>query len=59
MTSHDVGCRIADEQDINACGVKDLCQRKVVSRQHTDLFATLFHFLQGMCGNFFLFGFCS
>ena len=47
MTRHHVRRGIANKDHINACCVKDLCKRKIISGDHGDLFAHGLHLLQG------------
>src|SRR5690554_5228623 len=48
MTGHDIGRRISYQDDIYAGCIYNPGHRIIISRQHGDLFSTVFHFLQDM-----------
>ena len=52
MTGHHVGGRVANEQYIDAGCVQNGGHGKVVSGEHGDLLAALFHVMQLVGGNY-------
>ena len=45
-TVHDHARGVADEDEVDACGIGEACARRIVRGQHHDLLAAPLHLLQ-------------
>jgi hypothetical protein len=51
VARHDIGCRVAYEDDVHTCLVDEFCHRIVIGGEHGYLLTLGFHLSKTACGD--------